>query len=593
MSKFLEKHNHTDLEQQTDFSQFQIQHLLKQVLAYFSRHLKKSAKALDYLSQRGLTHPEMIKYFSMGYCERSFMQVISKGKEGQELRSLLKQAGLITPQGRLMFNDCLVFPIFDSKEHIIQVCGIPITHKSSPRQFYLQDQRQSLFHSQAIEHYHQIIWCNSILDVLSFWNHGFINVVATIDEYSQEYIELFVKHNTQKIYLAFHNKEQEKITAKLLGEHGISSYRLDFPKDISIHQYIQRIRSPQENIKLLIHSASPLHEVVQSQVSLQVPMKMDEAPKQVEWEKKADGYVFVLGDREYSFYGLEKNHSSDSLKLRIKASHNELRYTDNGLDLFSYKTLKSLIRSLSDKLKLKPDIIEHDFDQIIPVLEDLQNRLISQVKSKQQDEEIEFSVQERQKALNDLKDPKLTENILNDFEKIGLVGESNNALIAYLSAISRKEDQPLAVIIQSSSGAGKTTFMDAILSLIPKEEYIKLSSLTSQSLYYMQSNLKHKILALVEEEGAQKASYSLKLLQSEGKLSIAAAGKDPDTGRMVTQQYEVEGPVMIFIATTNVSIDEELQNRCILLSVNESQEQTQRILAHQRQMETLEGLLAR
>jgi len=35
----------------------------------------------------------------------------------------------------------------------------------------------------------------------------------------------------------------------------------------------------------------------------------------------------------------------------------------------------------------------------------------------------------------------------------------------------------------------------------------------------------------VEEAGAQRASYALKLLQSEGELTIASTGKDPATGR--------------------------------------------------------------
>jgi hypothetical protein len=118
--------------------------------------------------------------------------------------------------------------------------------------------------------------------------------------------------------------------------------------------------------------------------------------------------------------------------------------------------------------------------------------------------------------------------------------------------------------------------------------------MTGQSLYYLgEQNLRHKILAIVEEEGAEKASYALKLLQSEGELTIASTGKDPHTGRMVTQEYHVEGPVMIFLTTTAIDIDEELQNRCLTLAVDESPEQTARIHALQRQRRTLAGLIAR
>ena len=97
----------------------------------------------------------------------------------------------------------------------------------------------------------------------------------------------------------------------------------------------------------------------------------------------------------------------------------------------------------------------------------------------------------------------------------------------------------------------------------------------------------------MEEAGAEKASYALKLLQSEGELTIASTGKDPATGKMVTQEYHVEGPVMIFLTTTAIDLDEELQNRCLTLAVDESAEQTGRIHRLQRERRTLAGLIAK
>ena len=106
-------------------------------------------------------------------------------------------------------------------------------------------------------------------------------------------------------------------------------------------------------------------------------------------------------------------------------------------------------------------------------------------------------------------------------------------------------------MIQSSSAAGKSSLMEAILKFMPPEEQVNYSAMTGQSLFYMgDMELKHKILAIAEEEGVRQASYALKLLQSEGQLTIASTGKDPGTGRMETQEYHVEGPVMIFLTTT-------------------------------------------
>jgi DNA primase len=153
-------------------------------------------------------------------------------------------------------------------------------------------------------------------------------------------------------------------------------------------------------------------------------------------------------------------------------------------------------------------------------------------------------------------------------------------------------DAPLAIVIQSSSAAGKSSLMDAVLALMPGEERVKYSAMTGQSLFYMgETNLKHKILAIVEEEGASRASYALKLLQSEGELTIATTGADPKTGTLVTQEYRVEGPVMMFLTTTAIDIDEELMNRCLVLTVDEDREQTRAIHRLQREKRTLQGLV--
>ncbi len=85
----------------------------------------------------------------------------------------------------------------------------------------------------------------------------------------------------------------------------------------------------------------------------------------------------------------------------------------------------------------------------------------------------------------------------------------------------------------------------------------------------------------------------MKLLQSEGELTIASTGKDPSSGRLVTHEYRVEGPVAILLTTTAIDLDEELQNRSIVLSVDEERGQTRAIHRLQRERRTLEGLLAR
>jgi len=193
-----------------------------------------------------------------------------------------------------------------------------------------------------------------------------------------------------------------------------------------------------------------------------------------------------------------------------------------------------------------------------------------------------------------LRDPNLVDRIVADVEATGVVGEASNALVAYLACVSRKLDKPLAILIQSSTAAGKSTLMDALLALMPESERVHYSAMTGQSLFYLgETSMKHKILAIAEEEGVRQAGYALKVLQSQGELTIASTGKDPVTGDLKTKTYTVDGPVMLFLTTTAIDIDEELSNRCLVLTINESREQTAAIQAKQRASRTLAGLLTK
>jgi DNA primase len=306
----------------------------------------------------------------------------------------------------------------------------------------------------------------------------------------------------------------------------------------------------------------------------------------------ADELVIEFGERHYRVRGLQKNLSHDALRVNVLASRGERVHVDT-LDIYSARQRAAFVKQAAAELESHEDTVKRDLGQLLLKLEAAQDELIKKV-LEPKTRDVKLSDEEQAKALELLRDPQLLDRILRDFEACGTVGEETNKLLGYLAAVSRKLEEPLAVVVQSSSAAGKTSLMEAVLAFMPDEERVKYSAMTGQSLFYMgETNLKHKILAIVEEQGAERASYALKLLQSEGELTIASTGKDPQTGKLVTHEYRVEGPVMIFLTTTAIEIDEELLNRCLVLTVDEDREQTRAIHRLQREKQTLEGLLAR
>jgi hypothetical protein len=303
--------------------------------------------------------------------------------------------------------------------------------------------------------------------------------------------------------------------------------------------------------------------------------------------------VICLSDRRYRVRGLAKNLSLELMKVNVMASREERFHLDT-FDFYAAKARAAFASQAAVELGIGEEIVKHDLGRVLLKLEALQAQQLHDTLAPKTQAAPTMSAEEEAAALALLRDPQLIERILADFDACGLIGERTNKLIGYLAAVSRKLDRPLGIVIQSSSAAGKTSLLDAVLALVPQEDRVKYSAMTGQSLFYMgETNLKHKILAIVEEEGASRASYALKLLQSEGELTIASTGKDPDSGNLITQEYRVEGPVALLLTTTSRDLDEELQNRCLVLSVDESREQTQAVHRLQRERRTLEGLIAK
>jgi DNA primase catalytic core len=308
-------------------------------------------------------------------------------------------------------------------------------------------------------------------------------------------------------------------------------------------------------------------------------------------QPRGDTWHLELEGREYRVAGLEKTIGTDALKIALRVRAGERFHLDQ-LDLCRDMERRRFVERAAEETGLTADLLRRDMGRLLLAVEQAQIELTRP--AERAAPAVLLTPEEREAALRWLREPDLIARLRQAFHQAGIIGEETGTLVAYLAGVSRKLERPLAVIIQSASAAGKSTLMDAVLNFFPEEERVKYSAMTGQSLYYLgETDLKHKILAVVEEAGAEKASYALKLLQSEGELTIASTGKDPATGKMVTQEYHVEGPVMIFLTTTAIDLDEELQNRCLTLTVDESAEQTGRIHQVQRERRTLAGLMAR
>ena len=560
--------------------------------------------------------------------------------------------------GHEHMNGSIVFPIFSLAGDVLGMYGRKINDNlraGTPMHTYLPGPHRGVWNEEAFEASKEIILCESLIDALTFWCAGFRNVTASygVNGFTDDHQAAFQKHGIRNVWIAYDRDEAGDTAAERLKEElaklGIGSHRVLFPRGMDANEYARKVTPAPQSLAVLLNraewwgkaapastrkdlaakekSSAPEPEARADEPAEPIPAPVKtaavasaeehptekpitvyreeepppvaKAPQPViplaaelDVEIKGDEIVMRQGDRRFRIRGLGKNLSHDLMKVNVLVSRQDEFHVDT-LDLYADRQRAAFIKRTAEELGLKEDIIRKDLGRVFLKLEDLRDEHIRRT-LEAAPPEIQMSEEERGEAMGLLKDSKLLDRILEDFEKCGLVGEETNKLIGYLAVISRHLESPLAVVVQSSSAAGKSSLMDAVLAFVPEEERIQYSAMTGQSLYYMgEMDLKHKVLAIVEEEGASRAAYALKLLQSEGVLTIASTGKDPATGKLVTQQYRVEGPVMMFLTTTAIDIEEELLNRCLVLSVNADREQTQAIHRLQREAQTLEGLLKR
>lgn len=623
--------------------------LLNQVIDYYRDTLKQSPEALAYLAKRGIDSPEAIERFKLGYANRTLGLRLpnTQRKAGADIRARLAKLGLMRSSGHEHFTGSLVIPVLDEAGHVVEAYGRKIRddlREGTAYHLYLPGPHQGVWNLDALKASKEIILCEALIDALTFWCAGYRNVTASygVEGFTADHLVAMKQHGTDRVLIAYDRddageKAAAKLAEKLIAE-GIDCYRIQFPKGMDANAYALKVQPASKSLGMAIRKAVWLGKGKAPQVmtEIETPTSDEPAPSvltsatrerealdaelipsslaaeaaasesvalpasplpeapapDIEAKVAGDEVVIVLGDRRYRVRGLPKNMSGEQLKVNVLVSRGDAFHVDT-LDLYAARARSGYVTQAAVELRLKEDVIKHDLARMLLKLEALQEEQIQKALAPKK-EETAISDSERDEAFALLQSPDLLKRLLDDFERCGLVGEETNKLVCYLAACSRKLDRPLGVVVRSNSAAGKSSLMDGALAFIPEEERIKYSAMTGQALFYMgETNLKHKILAIAEEQGASRASYALKLLQSEGELTIASTGKDPITGNLITQEYHVEGPVMVFLTTTAIDIDPELLNRCLELTVDESREQTRAIHQLQRERRTLEGLIAR
>ncbi len=551
------------------------QKLLARVVSYYQHSFGEDPKGMAYLTSRGISDNQSFSDFGAGFANGTLLNILP---EDTDIINSLKKIGILNSRGKEVFLNCVVFPLYDDKGSVVNLYGRNIDDGCRIKHLYLPGKRNGLVNRQAAKRSQTLLLTESIIDALTLYDQGFKNVMpiygtnGLIDDHL-----FFFNRKIKEAYLVFDaddaGRKASRSVSEQLKEKNIICHIIELPvKDVNL--YFNR-HTPEE-FETLLKQANPR--------SLEQSDKINNR-KQTLYKEADQGFMVGYGDRQYQVKGIQRGDTQ--LKATIKAStdvEGNALFELTTIDLYSSRSRTWFAKLCADLFRASPELVREDIGRLLTLVE---NFTPKQAKA----QGPKTTKEETQLAMAFLKSPNLMEEILADLAVMGVIGEEINKTVCYLAATSRKLAKPVSILIQSRSSAGKSTLQNAVLSLMPEEEYENYTRVTDQSLFYKEEDsLVHKILAIEEDVGMGGAAYSIRNIQSSGRITVATTGKDPGTGKMKTEDYTVKGPVAVMLTTTAADLDQETASRFIFLSIDESPAMTAAIHEKQRESRTLKGL---
>jgi hypothetical protein len=261
------------------------------------------------------------------------------------------------------------------------------------------------------------------------------------------------------------------------------------------------------------------------------------------------------------------------------------------IDLYEREQVRYLSQQISEIFYIEQEQIETELLKLTDELEiyrEQQIQLTNYDYQKKRHHQI-ISPEKEKKITQFLSSPNLLENIDKLIEQAGVVGEENTRKLLFVVASTYKMSFPLHSLIQGISGSGKSHLINTIGQCFPPEDVISMTRVTSKSFYYFtRGELVDKLILIQDYDGLdEEAQYAFRELQSSGIVSSSTTFKD-HTGNISSTMKTVKSHFASLLATTKADIYYDNMSRSVVIGVDESEEQTIRIIDHQNN--TLAGL---
>jgi DNA primase/energy-coupling factor transporter ATP-binding protein EcfA2 len=589
--------------------------ILTKMFIYFKNAVHNSKPARDYIESRGLS------------------TIAGNGKTGLEIgyntgqfhhgtrrdEALIKSCvavGLLSAFGTNSRNPelqaykpfakyCLCFAL---KNRAGQVSGMyfrSTVNEDKQKHYYLKE-REGLYPAYPKPETRKLILTEAVIDAATL-----IQLPVTSDQFTVLACYgtngLMAEHKAaikelkdlHEIIFAFDNDEAGKIAVK--------KYATEL-KEILPHLTISTLQLPENediNSFSLGHQPEVFTHLLEKRTSLffSIESSNEKENNPAQKEKSAEPhstsnlqhsklntenpYKLIYSTQTANYYvqgGLPKG--LDSMKITLVVETEGGQKSRNKVDLYEDKQVEKLCKEASEKLNIRKDLLEADIYKLTDLLDEYrEDQSAAEVSTQGGDLEgvvYPLTAKEREQAESFLKAPDVVKRLGELLGKAGIVGEENSRIFLLLIAMSHKMPETLHALIQGSSGSGKTRLLKQVSDCMPPESVTKLTRVSDKVLYnYPEKYFVNRLLCLEDIDGlGEEAEFAFRELQSNGELNSATSIK-LENGQITSGQKTVKGPIASLACTTKGEIYEDNMSRVFLIAVDESPEQTQRIIQYQ------------
>ncbi len=309
---------------------------------------------------------------------------------------------------------CVIFPLVAGGQ-VVDLYGRSIEGR---RHLFLPGERRGVFNPQGAQNTDEVIVTESVIDAAALWSAGLRNVIPTYGTtgLTEEMIAHLVECRVKRVVLLMDADEAGRAAAIEMAQR-LNAVNID----------ARSVELPAKDAAEFI-AAGGTAEDVRRILTPPKTAARNESKSNLQVETSTDGsMLFVIGEREYRVRGLSPV-GLERLRVNVRLTINGNFHLDT-LDLYHARARTLFAQSAAKLCGVSEQQVSADLLQMIERLEAARLEMRRNGDSDNGQHDAPMTPQERDAALAYLKDPHLTQRIVEDFRKCGLVGERATVLV--------------------------------------------------------------------------------------------------------------------------------------------------------------------